>query len=455
LGCVTLKAHYIKGDPRLFSPDGLYGELASPDDSFVLPIEDPERLDEVSHLFKLTRTTEPGLSVIVPFVDPEITFGRVLRAVIKDYFLPIFKGRLTVEVIAGELHAQLTAATIDTAIQENDLADLTELMSLAKFSLAVEPADRIEIGRPEPKTSARWTEELISEPMFLRLQEKIDSKNPVAVRCPITVRSRREGDTQSYFDIYLIRDKHYAEGRPMFVREGIVISDVRGRRAREMRSMVVVEDRPLASMLGDSENPAHTQWQRDGSNFKGKYIFGSGLIQYVSDSVGELTSILSRRDAEADSTLTVDYFSIEPDVELEEVDEAAIRKPKPKPGVVTPGEQPIIKPRPTRIIIQRETGGFVVKPGAEPPQSPYLLEVQCAYDIRSGNPIRKWNPADFEFGARSVSLSCTGSATIRELRGNRAIIRIDGNAFGVAAKGFDPNRDVFVRAQVHEAPDAD
>ena len=31
--------------------------------------------------------------------------------------------------------------------------------------------------------------------------------------------------------------------------------------------MVIVKDRPLATLLGDAENVAHTQWQKDSAKF--------------------------------------------------------------------------------------------------------------------------------------------------------------------------------------------
>ena len=55
--------------------------------------------------------------------------------------------------------------------------------------------------------------------------------------------------------------------------------------------MVVIERGALATMLGDSENPAHTQWQKDGSKFKDKYYYGPAFIRFVADSVSEIVRI--------------------------------------------------------------------------------------------------------------------------------------------------------------------
>lgn len=45
--------------------------------------------------------------------------------------------------------------------------------------------------------------------------------------------------------------------RPMFIRDGIVISDVRSRLMRDVYAIVAIDDAPLTGFLGDAENPAY------------------------------------------------------------------------------------------------------------------------------------------------------------------------------------------------------
>jgi hypothetical protein len=457
LGAVTLKAHRIQGDKAVYSPDGIYGKRHGKDSDFVFPVEDPAHIDAICRLFRVTRRSEPGLSVVVPFVDPDITYERLLIAAAKDYFLPILNGRLIVQISAGAKHACLSADTIEDVAQQSAIGSgVRELIALVKYSMSVatRPEERALINPPDARRAARWADDLVSPEAFSFLKSKLDTDAPAAVRIPITVRSKEGGDQPSFFDVYFVRDKH-SDGRPIFVRDGIVISDVRGMRAREIRSIVVIEDTPLSTMLGDSENPAHTQWQRDGSNFKGKYTYGPGVIQYVSESIGQLIAILSRLNAQADPSLTVDYFSIEPEDLDEETEDTETHKPKPKPGSDTEKPKPIIPARPSQIVIQRDKGGFSVQPGASPPKSPYLIDIRCAYDVRAGNPLRKWSAADFVLGSKTLPLTVTGHAAVVDLRANGALIRVDGTDYGVSVQGFDVNRDVYVRADVREAVNAD
>ena len=55
------------------------------------------------------------------------------------------------------------------------------------------------------------------------------------------------------------------------------------RRVREafvsllLRTLVI-----LGMLLGDAENPAHTEWQSKGENFRGKYTFGASVLDFVT-----------------------------------------------------------------------------------------------------------------------------------------------------------------------------
>lgn len=455
LGAVTLKAHRINGDLATYTPDGLFGRLAEED--FVEPIVESAAIDRFCALFRLSRTTEPGLSVVVPFVDPEITFERLLLAAVKDYFLPIIHHRLEITIEANGEHVTLNAHSLNDVMTTYEAALGSAVrghVALARWATGVADADRISLSHPDPTRAARWSDALVPGTVLNRLRERLAAREPIAVRVPVTVRSKKNGSMESHFDIYVVPDKN-SDGRPLFVREGIIISDVRGKRAREIRSLVVIEDRPLAALLGDSENPAHTQWQKDSSNFRGLYTYGPGLIEFVANSVGELLATVTRSSDEADPSLTVDFFSIEPPEDDDDAEEAERKRQRPKKGEKT-GAQPVkVEPRPTKILIRRHSGGFTVEQGTAPPPPPFLIELRCAYDIRSGNPLKKWDPADFVIGSERTPVLCEGAVAYKQAKGNWLLLQVNGPEFQASVTGFDEARDVYVRADVSETSYAD
>ena len=98
--------------------------------------------------------------------------------------------------------------------------------------------------------------------------------------------------------------------RPMFIRDGIVISDVRCRLMRDVYAIVTVDDAPLTGFLGDAENPAHTEWSEETSHFKGKYVNGAATLRFVRNAVSDLCQMLAEAADDDDPELLLDVFSI-------------------------------------------------------------------------------------------------------------------------------------------------
>ena len=98
VGQTILKSHTV--DNVAYTPDGWFGCLKEMgNDHLHMPVDyihDNQLVDEFSKTFKLKRQSEPGLSIIVPYIDNEITYENIGSAVIKDYFWPILKGDLCV-----------------------------------------------------------------------------------------------------------------------------------------------------------------------------------------------------------------------------------------------------------------------------------------------------------------------------------------------------------------------
>jgi hypothetical protein len=77
MGQTVLKSHSVGS--KYFTPDGDYGQ---PDgNGLVLPVDDKLFLDQFCQDFKLRRDREPGLSVVVPWVDEDFTKKALLQAV--------------------------------------------------------------------------------------------------------------------------------------------------------------------------------------------------------------------------------------------------------------------------------------------------------------------------------------------------------------------------------------
>ena len=106
MGQTVLKSHKVANNH--YSPDGYCGERGS--DGLILPLSDASTLDEFSKDFRLSRTTEPGLSVVVPWLDPEFTLDHVKEAIVRGYS--------TLFVPATSLVTQLARAHAEGRLEE-------------------------------------------------------------------------------------------------------------------------------------------------------------------------------------------------------------------------------------------------------------------------------------------------------------------------------------------------
>ena len=84
--------------------------------------------------------------------------------------------------------------------------------------------------------------------------------------------------------------------------------------------------------------------------------------------------------------------------------------------------------------------------------SPKSLYIRAAYQVRRGNPFKKYHTADFDFSQR-MNTQLMG-ATALEKKGNSLRVKIDSNDFRIEVTGFDPKRDVRVEVRREEDDDA-
>jgi hypothetical protein len=84
-GQSVLRYHWLGG--TYFTPDGAFGVPAA--EGAVVPSGDPKLAERFRRDFGLSRTTEAGLSIVVPYASEELTGPSILEAVVREYFHPI------------------------------------------------------------------------------------------------------------------------------------------------------------------------------------------------------------------------------------------------------------------------------------------------------------------------------------------------------------------------------
>ena len=449
MGKSVLKSHWLGNQ---YCQDGYFGILPPNGGQLVMPLTDGPALDSLARIFDLQRGNEPGLSLVIPWPDNDITDKAIIRSVLLDYFFPIIAGQLEVIVETPSFKTMLDASTMRAEVNRLDPAiagDLRPLIALAEWARHLEDQQKTLIHRPNPDRGWKWSEDLLEADQLLSLRAAFSTGERIAIRVPVTVR-KKSGPLDSFFDVFLVRDNAEQAGRPTFIREGIIVPRVNPPCTRGVRAVVVAEDGPVAAFLRTAENPSHTEWQH--IRLKDDYRFGYKTdLEFIKRSVCEIVRLLTAAEKEEDTALLADFFSLPAEPEKEVVS-TKHRKPGAKPGPETPAPEPPPCPRPPRFRIEKIANGFSILPGTAPP--PAMLEIRMAYDVRRGNPISKYNKADFQVDRPPIRFAPDPCGLeIIEKNENRVLVAIKDSEFALHLVGFDERRQLYVRATPREATD--
>jgi hypothetical protein len=286
---------------------------------------------------------------------------------------------------------------------------------------------------------------LLPEGKLAEIRSRLETKYRVEIRVPVRVRPKNGDRTESmsFFSVFLApcRDSGH---RPIFLRDGIVITDVHCPQMSGNRSLVVVEDPPLAGLLGDSEGVNHTQWQKDSPKFHGHFVHGPETIKFVTRSVYEIMQRLHAAETKGDPRLLLDIFFLP----IDDGQKEPMKKPQEKaPGPVVPPPPPVPPPVPKKFELEHIKGGFLVKPGKAPLGTlPMRIRLEAGYAVRRGNAIRRWAHDDFSFIRAPLRQEQASEVAVSREDGNCMELEIRNSDFLFRISGFDTKRDLVVRA---------
>lgn len=448
LGQSVLKTHVLDGD-RIY-PYGFFARFEKRN-GLPLPIEDPILLDRFVDDFGIHRL-EPGLSIVVPyFRDDELSLERTTASVVQQYFYPILRGDLVVEVADGARAERIDADSIER-LSASD-AGVAKLCELTRSSLARKDEERIllsERGAAAPK----WDEGVLDPVVLGELRDRYASGERLAFRVPILVKRKRgRSAAGSWFDVYLEHDDSLRKAEHHFIRRGITIPDVRTNAEKAARALIVIDEPFLSTFLGDAENPAHSDWSERADKIRSLYDHGPWTLRFVKNSAAFLASLLARPPEGRVRDFLADLFSIDmPDEAPREAATAHI--PIRSAGGRSSGSEGTTAGAAAAgggLTIARIAGGFTIK-SSDASMIGRSLRGEVAYRVRAGNPFRKHSPFDFDLlSAGNITVQADG-VRLRPTAVNAFELVPAAAKFQISMKGFDPRRDLVVR--VIDADDA-
>ena len=442
MGQSTLSIHHIDGNKH--DPYGYYA-VHDAKDQFALPITDQQHIEDFCSTFSIARESETGLSVVVPYPRSEIDSTDVLKSVVKHYFYPIISRDLIVEVVYDGEVVTVDANSINDVVgeyfSEEDETFLGTL-SLASWYISLKKKKMVQAQPQRAHRRPTWDADLFTTGQIDDFAEKLDSLEPVCVRIPVYVIRSGEEPKLSYFDVVLERDPDLEQPLDVFIRAGITITGVKSLRETGIRALVIADDVPISTMLGDSENPAHTEWQDRSRNFVGKYRVGQSTLAFVKDAPQGLLRLLNKHSEQIDDTALRHLF---PDPTSTRGKQSGTSGPSPKLGKKRrPTTKVDVTRRPQIFLLSRTAEGFTASFTEEGRQMvPMRVRVRMAYDVRRGNPYKRWNVADFDLERDDKRITHSGG-NLLHTTGNRLEVFAVSPDWKLSLKGFDPDRDLIV-----------
>ena len=445
LGQSVLKTHVLDGVRRY--PYGVFAHYDR-EGGLPLPIEDPILLDRFADDFRVDRR-QSGLSVVVPYYrNDELSFERIVDTAVRQYFYPILRGDLVVEVVDGSRVQRIDASTVESLSVDESVQ---RLCALTRWSLE-QPEEAHVVLSERGSGAPKWDENVVDPTCLDALRDAFAAGRRIAFRVPLLVKRKKARPAASYFDVFIEQDARLRKPEHHFIRRGITIPDVRASGEKAARALIVIDEEHLSTLLGDAENPAHSDWSERHEKIRTLYDLGPTTVRFVKNSASFLAALLARPPEGRVRDFLADLFWI--DAPEESVHEPVARIPIRGTSVGESGTRSISPGAAANgITIAKIAGGFTIKSYGDTSATRRPLRAEVAYRVRSGNPFRKHSPFDFDLTASDGIMIEAEGVRVRPTSANAFTLAPASPKFQVSMKGFDSRRDIVVRL-VDESGDA-
>ena len=443
IGISVLKNHRVGDVDHV--PDGYWAR--DPEDR-AMPFTDRATIDEFCAAWSVERTSsQGGLSLVVPHLDPQVDRPSILHAIVAEYFIAIDRGQLgfeladdegTVTVDAGNMRAVLTG--VEHGLREH----VTRSLDLLGWWKSVGSDSTIIL----PQRSGE-VEELLDDSIRSRVAGLLeDQGGRVAVQVPVSI--RRDAPSAradwTHFTVLFESDPG-APSIVTFSRGGLLIPDVRGAAHNGVRSILIAEEPVITQFLGDAEDPGHTQWKESGEHFKGRYEKGPTRLRFVRHFPGHFIRAVRRDEEEVVEDFLDHWLSVSV--------ERGPRRGGRSGGDGTGGREnpapPDPRPRPWRM--ERHDDGTLTMIVSETSDREIDARITLAYDVAQGDAFGRYEPYDFVLAGHPnsdlgpvVRWDASDGEVLVDAPNVLVLRRVQPGG-NLVLRGLDPNRDVKVDAR--------
>lgn len=399
-----------------------------------MPVTDDDAIELFKTQFGITRTTQSGLSLAIPFVSEKITEDVIIRGVVANYYFPILAGRLVVEVGSTVINAKSFGAVAKQAL-------IGEKDSPERYSFVEQVSARF--SQDPPFVSAlpvrSLTSELFEKVQLAKMKECYGRGELVHVRMPVRLKRKNGEERSSSVDLLIKPPPEGSKPFVLFARGSITVpGEARYFSGASAYGAFVASHEDVVSFLGDAENPAHTTWSGAAEKLNANWRNPSQTLKILRHALWDLYTIVSEQADRREKDALIDFFSLDDPTKSES-------RKKGKTSTVPPNLAP--KEKAFRIQ-KRGDGGFAIVPGPGAAEWTYpkSIRVRVAYDVLGADPFTKHSPLDFDLTGKDIEVDAT-NLEYSAPEANILELSITSPEFQFKASGFDINRDLIVDAR--------
>lgn len=429
MGQTVLANHDL--DSKRYSAHGFwFSDRAS--NQLQLPVTDLAIVSKLATLTGLTRTNQTGLSLIIPYLNRNVTEQTIIDGVVGNYYFPILASKLTVEV--GLVTIDRTSFhKVAAAVSSGSHIPL-QFVEQVSSQLAVTP--RYAAG--SVLDGKGLDEKSFTAEQLLEMKADFAEGRLLHVRVPVQLKPKGAASIVSKIDLYLKRLPEDAKSFALFVRGSITVpGEIRYFGGAHAYGAMVASDDDVVAFLGDAENPAHTGWNASAEKLSARWRSPSSTLRHIRYALRDLYTLVCDSVQQEDRDALIDFFSL--------LDQGHASTGKKKR---TPKFPPDLPQREKALLIRSQPGGFVLVAGsgAKNWEFPKIVDVRVAYDIRGGDPFKRHSKFDFDLEGNEIIVDAV-NAEVKPLRANKLRLSVTSADFRLEASGFDTNRDLVVDAR--------
>lgn len=458
LGCCRFRQNYkLPESTARWSKEGRWSSTETPGE-LAIPIQNPVFLEKLKVELQLKRGTRTGTTFIVP-MPREISLVAIQNAVVNEFYFPIRRGRLKVEV--G-----------DVLIDSGSISKVaTELGNAGRHALDfrtfMEQAIKSHIDCVPMATAKRsWVRETkltdinFEPPELKALKAAFENSELVNIEFPVQITKKDSTETLSgAFRVILKQHLDGDQSHELFIRQDLGIDGERrlkgSRRIQPCLALTFIQESNLSSLLAAAEEPTHRTWNSKRPKVVGQYKDPDKVLNAVRNAALRLVEFLTPPGKRDDTALSI-YFADPTAPPTKRKGGAGIKPDSPisEPDLVMP---PIPPPRAKPIDFVPLSDGFRIK--SNPPEMilktlPLLCEIDLAYATTFGDPFTQWDAAEFWLDdEKAFPIDCAGvTDLVRD--GNQISFNMTHPVAEIKVTGFDTNRQLEVRVNYRESKNA-